>query len=112
MSAVFRHTVDVIRGVREKDRYNNDVTRWANAPETPDRGWAVDVGDTSSDRDGREGVVVTYTLRKRGPKAEILPTDRIRLFGEVFTIQGDVVYQPGPSRMTSHTILRLKRSEG
>ena len=108
---VARHTIGVLRApVVEDPRRGSRVPDWSAAVETPSPGWAVDAGGAGEDAVNREGVSIAYTLR--GPfGADVLPTDRVRLLGEVFEVVGGVVRQPGPSPMVSHCIVQLARWE-
>lgn len=74
-------------------------------------GWALDAGATVKDLQNRDGASISWTAR--GPiTADVERHDRITVFGERFQINGDVVRQPGPTALTSHTILLLERWEG
>lgn len=74
-------------------------------------GWALDAGATTKDAEHRDGAEIVWTAR--GPfSADVERHDRITVFGEQYQIDGAVVRQPGPSLLTSHTILLLKRWEG
>lgn len=74
-------------------------------------GWALDAGPTVGDLQNRDGVEIVWTAR--GPyAADIERHDRITVLGEKYRIEGAVRRQPGPSALTSHTILELKRWDG
>lgn len=111
-SRVFQHTLTRLRVAEVEDTRGNKVRRWADAASQPMPGWAVDVGDTTEDRAGREGTTVSYTARKLGLEVDVTSADRLVLFGETFEVAGGVLRQPGPSRRTSHTIVRLTRATG
>lgn len=108
---IFRHTITRLRGTQVDDGFGGVETDWTDPVATDLSGWAVDAGDTFEDVQHRDGVAVQYTLR--GPfDVDIQATDRVSLFGETFIIDGGVLRQPGPSPVTSHTIIRLQRWEG
>lgn len=74
-------------------------------------GWGLDVGNTLRDAQNRDGAQVTWTAR--GPyTADVERHDRITVLGEQYQIDGAVRRQPGPTSLTSHTILLLIRWEG
>ena len=74
-------------------------------------GWALDAGATTKDTQNRDGSLIAWTAR--GPfGADVERHDRITVFGERYKINGAVVRQPGPSPLTSHTILLLERWDG
>ena len=74
-------------------------------------GWALDSGATVEDLQNRDGAEVTWTAR--GPfSADVERHDRITVLGVQYRIEGAVRRQPGPSHLTSHTILALARWEG
>ena len=108
---VARHAITVVRAPLVDDGRGNKARDWANAAEAPSPGWAVDAGATLDDTTNRDGASTEYTLR--GPlAADVLATDRVRLFGDLYLIDGAVLRQPGVSPATSHTIIRLIRWEG
>lgn len=108
---VAHHPIVVVRAPWVDDGRGNTTPDWANATETPSLGWAVDAGSTVEDESHRDGSAVEYTIR--GPfTADVLATDRVRLLGGLFQISGGVMRQPGPSSLTSHTILRLTAWSG
>jgi hypothetical protein len=112
MSLIFNQTLERLRVEMTTDRHGNDVPGdWDSAAAVPMKLWAIDAGDTSEDIESREGSVVEYTARKRG-EADLRDSDRIRYRGTVYQIEGAIRFQPGPSRLTSHTIVRLRRAEG
>jgi hypothetical protein len=112
VSRVFSHTVGILRPTVAQDSAGDDVVSWAGVVPISSSGWAVGVGDATENNDARDGVTATYTLVKRGLDVDVRPTDRVRLFGEDYEVDGEVLRQPGPSSLTSHTIVRLKRAEG
>lgn len=74
-------------------------------------GWALDAGNSSRDAQNRDGALIAWTAR--GPySADVERHDRITVMGEPYKIDGAVVRQPGPSALTSHTLLLLVRWEG
>lgn len=108
---VARHTVGIIRAPKIDDGHGNEDFDWGEQAETESHGWAVDAGATAEDTTNRDGDSIEYTLR--GPyRADVLATDRVRFEGDVFLIEGAVMRQPGPSALTSHTIIRLIRWAG
>lgn len=109
--AASRHAIAVVRAPLVDDGRGNRTRDWAKAAEHEAPGWAIDAGTTDEDEVNRDGSSTEYTLR--GPfAADVEPQDRVRLFGELFVIDGGVLHQPGPTPLTSHTILRLIRWEG
>ena len=111
VGAVARHTITVLRAALVDDGHGNRDDDWTAAAEVESPGWAVDAGSPSEDRVNRDGASAAYTLR--GPfAADVRHTDRVRLFGDTYLIDGGVLRQPGPSPITSHTIIRLIRWEG
>lgn len=109
--AVARHSIDVLRAPLIDDGRGNRSPDWSNQTETASPGWAIDTAATAEDETHRTGDSISYTLR--GPfAADVIATDRVRLFGETFQITGGVLRQPGPSALTSHTIIQLTRWEG
>lgn len=108
---IARHRIDVVRAPLVEDGRGNESRNWSEATETPSVGWAVDAGSTIDDSTNRDGSAVEYTIR--GPYAvDVAATDRVRLLGGVFEITGGVMRVPGPSALTSHTIIRLTRWDG
>lgn len=108
---VDRHTITVVRAPLVDDGRGNLTRDWANAAEFALPGWGIDAGSTAEDETNRDGSQTGYTLR--GPiAADVDPQDRVRLFGDLFVIDGGVLRQPGPSSITDHCIIRLERWEG
>lgn len=111
MSRVFRHTITVVRAEATEDRRGNVTRDWDTATEAPSTRWAIDTEESADLGDGRGGSTSRWIIR--GPyEADIVASDRIRLLGILCEIDGEVLRQPGPSRRTSHTIVRLTRVEG
>lgn len=109
--AVARHPITVIRAPLVDDGRGNERRDWANPTETTIPGWAVDVGNTTADTVNRDGASIEYTVR--GPlSADVDGSDRVVLLGNTYEVNGGVRRQPGPSPLTSHTILLLTRWEG
>lgn len=103
--AVARHTVTIRRAPVRVER-GNEVFDWAAAVDSSSAGWAVDESGSSEDEAHRNGASVSYVVR--GPfDADVRHTDRVVLFGDVFVIAGGVRRQPGPTALTSHTVLTL-----
>lgn len=108
---VARHTITVVRAPLVDDGRGNRTRDWTAAVDLERPGWAIDSAGTAEDDTNRDGSSTEYTLR--GPfAADVAATDRVRLFGDLYLIDGGVLRQPGPSPLTSHTILRLIRWEG
>ena len=108
---VARHTIEVIRAPEVDDGRGNLKRDWVNATETTIPGWAVDAGSTVEDEQNRDGSAVEYTLR--GPlNADVVASDRVRLWGGLYVITGGVLRQPGVTALTSHCIVRLTRWDG
>jgi hypothetical protein len=84
---------------------------WSAAVSEPLGGWGVSAGGTEEDEERRDGSRVEYTVRGAFD-ADVLPSDRVVLFGDEFEIDGGVLRQPSPNGLADHTILRLKRWEG
>jgi len=111
MSAVRRHTIGVLRAPLVDDGRGNQARDWSAAVEKPSYGWAIDSGSTDVDTENREGAAIEYTLR--GPYgADVLASDRVRLMGGLYVVEGSVGRQPGVSALTSHSIVRLIAWEG
>lgn len=95
--------VDDGRGGVEKDFTGSSVVDLS--------GWALDAGNTIADRVNRDGASIQWTAR--GPfDADVERHDQITVLGEQYQIDGAVIRQPGPSPLTSHTILSLIAWEG
>ncbi|UGS26326.1 hypothetical protein K8F61_17120 [Microbacterium resistens] len=108
---VARHSITIVRAPLVEDGRGNEARDWEHAAESASAGWAIDVGASGEDTVNRDGSSVAYTLR--GPfAADVQATDRVRLFGDLYDVDGGVLRQPGPSPVTSHTIIRLIRWEG
>lgn len=108
---VARHTLTRERPVRVADGRGGEKLDFTAATPVPLAGWALDAGNTVADAENRDGASIEWTAR--GPfAADVERHDRIVLFGEQYQIVGGVRRQPGPSPLTSHTILLLKRWEG
>ncbi|MDR6691346.1 hypothetical protein J2X55_002258 [Microbacterium sp. 1154] len=108
---VARHRITVVRAPVTEDRRGQDVRNWDAATRTDLDGWAIDAGDTADLKDGRAGSSASWTIR--GPlDADVRSADRIVVLGVECDIDGAILRQPGPSPLTSHTIIRLTRVEG
>lgn len=108
---VARHEIVVVRAPLVDDGRGNKARDWSLATETPSPGWAVDFGASGEDSVNRDGASIEYTIR--GPfDADLLHTDRVRLLGGLYTVEGAVGRQPGVSAATSHSVARLVRWEG
>lgn len=108
---VARHSIGVLRPVRVDDGRGGVESDFSGSVEVTLQGWALDAGPTIRDDVNREGVEIVWTAR--GPLlADVERFDKVLVFGEEFMIDGAVLRQPGPSSLTSHTILALKRWEG
>lgn len=106
-----RHQIVRLRAPLVDDGRGNQTRDWPNAAEKPLDGWAIDAGATAEDTTNRDGSSTAYTLR--GPlDADIEATDRVRLFGETFLVDGGIARQPGVTARTSHCIVQLIRWEG
>jgi hypothetical protein len=107
-----RHTVIVKRPVMVDDGRGNTVVDFTDATSTPSDGWAIDAGNTTEDNDGRDSDTAEYTIR--GPfTADVLPFDHVLMLGlPEMEIVGAIMRQPGPTSLTSHTILQLKQVDG
>jgi hypothetical protein len=107
-----KHTLGRHRPVMVPDGRGGEEATWPN-PADPAAlpGWALDAGNTLEDTQNRDGALIQWTAR--GPyAADVERHDHIIVFGEEFEIDGDVRRQPGPTDLTSHTILLLKRWVG
>lgn len=108
---VARHTIAVVRAPLVDDGRGNKRRDWSAAAEHESPGWAVDVGAAGEDVVNRDGASIAYTLR--GPlDADIAATDRVRLLGGLYNVEGAVGRQPGVSARTSHSIVQLIAWEG
>lgn len=108
---VARHVLTIRRAPLVEDGRGNEVRDWDQSEDHDSAGWAIDAGDTVEDVDNRDGSSVAYTCR--GPfHADVLGSDRVVLFDDVFEVTGNVLKQPGPTARTSHVIVRLTRWEG
>lgn len=108
---VAQHTIGIVRAPIVDDGRGNETPDWSAAVTTPSAGWAIDAGNTAEDLNGRDSDTAEWTIR--GPyAADVRPTDHVELLGVTCTIVGAVMRQPGPTSLTSHTILRLKRVDG
>ena len=108
---VARHAIVVVRAPLVDDGRGNLAADWDAATETPSEGWAVDVGASGEDSVNRDGASIEYTIR--GPlDADLRHTDRVRLLGGLFVVDGAVGRQPGISPATSHSVARLVVWEG
>lgn len=110
MSAIFRHDIGVLRPTVVVDGSGDDKLVYPDLA-TPTGGWAIDTTGTQEDTDGRSGTISRMTVRRRGAPV-VLASDRLVWLGAVYEIEGDVQYQPGPSALTSHTIVSLKLAKG
>ncbi|OAZ40946.1 hypothetical protein A9Z40_03120 [Microbacterium arborescens] len=108
---VARLAIGVVRAPLMDDGRGNQARDWRAAKEHESKGWAIDAGTGAEDVVNRDGVAIEYTLR--GPfDADVLASDRVRLMGGLYTIDGPVARQPGPSPRTAHSIIRLISWEG
>lgn len=111
MSLVQRHAIGVVRAPLVDDGRGNKRRDWAAAKEHESKGWGVDVGAGETDAVNRDGAAIEYTIR--GPlDADVLPSDRVRLLGSLYLIDGPVSRQPGVTALTSHSVVRLIAWEG
>lgn len=111
MSLVFRHTLTRLRASLVDDGHGNQESDWTAPDEQAIPAWAIDAGDTTADRTNRDGSSVSYTIR--GPMdADVQAGDRFRWLTDVYTIDGAILRQPGPTARTSHCIVRLVKWEG
>lgn len=108
---VARHTILRERPTFVDDGHGNTEPDFTDVQPVSLPGWAVDAGSTAEDEQNREGALIQYTIR--GPlNADVETRDRVILMGDRYAIDGAVVRVPGPSAVTSHTIVQLKRWEG
>lgn len=108
---VARHTISRERPLLVDDGRGGERKDFSNATPVELSGWALDSGVTTKDAEHRDGASIEWTAR--GPfGADVERHDRITVFGELYQIDGAVMRQPGPTGVTSHTILLLKRWEG
>lgn len=112
MSAIFRYAVGVLSPTVAEDAHGNDRLTYPSVDAAVMTvGWAVDSTGTQEDTDGRRGTLSRVTLRRRGLPI-VNASDRLLWLGNVYEIEGDVLYQPGPSALTSHTTVQLKIAKG
>ncbi len=108
---VARHEIVRVRAPLVDDGRGNRTRDWAAATETPLAGWAVDAGTGEEDTVNRDGASIAYTIR--GPlNADLAPTDRVRLFGGLYEVDGGIGRQPGISTATSNCVAQLTAWEG
>ncbi|KAA9133757.1 hypothetical protein [Microbacterium caowuchunii] len=108
---VARHAITVVRAPLVDDGRGNESRDWSKAKEHESKGWAIDAGSTTEDEVNREGAAIEYTIR--GPfSADIAASDRVRLLGGLYAVEGGVLRQPGPTALTGHTLVRLVAWEG
>jgi hypothetical protein len=112
VSLVFNQTITRRRAPSSTNSRGEVVRSWDSAVDAPLSGWALDAGDTSEVNDGRDGIVRVWTARCRSLTVDLVDSDRVVVFGVEYLIDGAVLRQPGPSSMTSHTILRLVHVDG
>lgn len=106
-----RHTIQRERPTMVADGRGGTEADFTGAPLVDLEGWGLDAGNTLRDAQNRDGALAAWTAR--GPfDADVQRHDRITVFGEQYQINGDVIRQPGPTALTSHTILLLIRWEG
>lgn len=106
-----RHTIQRERPTATPDGRGGTDYDFTDAVLVDLPGWALDSGATVEDLDHRDGAQIEWTAR--GPYlADVERHDRVTVLGERYRIEGGVRRQPGPTGLTSHTILLLKRWEG
>lgn len=109
---VARHTIIRKRPTMISDGRGGERADWTGPPDELEiPGWAVDVGNTAEDTQNRAGTLQQQTIQ--GPyQADVREHDHIVFDGTTYEIDGEPRRQPGPSDLTSHTILLLKRWKG
>ncbi|MEX1078884.1 MAG: head-tail adaptor protein [Homoserinimonas sp.] len=108
---VARHTLSRERPNRVSDGRGGFEDDWTDVEPVDLKGWALDAGASQEDLQNRDGSLIQYTAR--GPMtADVQTGDRITFNGEQYQIDGAPVKQPGPSPVTSHIIMLLRRWEG
>lgn len=109
---VARHTLTRRRPNRVPDGRGGERLEWPDpSADVALPGWSLDAGNTVEDIQNRDGALIQWTAR--GPfNADVERHDHLFVFGEEYEIDGAVRRQPGPTAMTAHTILLLKRWEG
>lgn len=109
---VARHSIIRRRPVMVADGRGGREADWSQPDSQLEiEGWAVDAGNTVEDNQNRDATLLQWTLR--GPfDADVQEHDHVMLFGDRFELDGEPRRQPGPSNLTSHTILLLKRWKG
>ena len=106
-----RHKIGRERPELVDDGRGGERLDFSNAVLVELKGWALDAGATAKDAENRDGARIEWTAR--GPfTADVERHDRITVFGEQYQIEGAVRRQPGPTELTSHTLLTLTRWEG
>lgn len=106
-----RHTIQRERPTPVSDGRGGIEYDFSGAVLVDLAGWALDAGATVEDLQNRDGAEITWTAR--GPYgADVERHDRITVFGIQYRIDGAVRRQPGPTDLTSHTILALASWEG
>ena len=106
-----RHTLMRERPTMVDDGRGGLEPDFTGTTAVPLTGWALDPGVTVKDMVNRDAGNITWTAR--GPHtADVERHDRIIIAGDQYKINGEVVRYPGPTPMTSHTILLLERWSG
>lgn len=89
---IFPHgeTATIIRAPLADDGYGNKARDWSNSTriESPGWGFAPRPGDETATA-GSQGVIVGLT-GYGPPGADVLPTDRVEVRGEVYEVVGEV----------------------
>jgi hypothetical protein len=114
MSLLTADAATVLRAPYVTDKYGNTTTQrdWANAVRSPLNGVSFQP-DASTEATGDRGSVVTgYRLiTRRGMDADILPTDRIEVYGMTLEVDGEIGRYRTGGRI-HHVEVRLKKVSG
>lgn len=91
------------------DGHGNLVANWPAAAAHDVEGCSIQPGATSEDLQHRDGSLIAYTVW--APiDADVLSSDRILLYGEPFTINGEIIRWA--TGILDHTVIFLQRWEG
>lgn len=105
------HDVTVKRAVTVTNRYNNSERVWANATETPLRGWKSQREATEPAEAGRPSVTVTQDILFVPADADIRAHDRVEVLDTEWDVDG-VPHEAWTPRGLHHLEVKLRAVEG
>lgn len=107
-------TVTRIRATTTVDGYDNTVSDWSTAAETPMSRVGVAPRSQDEDLDGRTATITGLSLYWRGPEpVDVLPTDRFRVRGTVWEVDGMTAdWVSAYTTVRSGVVVHLKQVEG